>query len=1267
MKNNIISNLNKNSTILSNKKNNLSESKTMNSPKVLNTKSSSCSNLFSNNKKDKQDYDNLNLRKKTGKTTSSSEKAYLKNQNSLKNYFKQNINSIGLKLGYDKYYETIPIEKYVNEINKYNNNITNQLIKYPDEENKKIKNNMKLTPLPSKSRLLMNSDKEKKDFNNAERTAVMMRRFEYTHRLKNKENKKAQEKKAKYLIMKKAVEKIEIWWKKILDNKKKSGYINDNKRKYKDYSNKIEKNKKISFFFDKVVKFYNIKIKFIKKDIFKYFIEQLKKNRINKFESSDINKNFYKESFEKINKSDNITPKKVYNNNNYFNNNNIENNGLKNLENELNKNYNHNPIKSFNKDLIINLNNNKNIPKTFSNNNYLTYQIDNSSSNNFLSDNSNKNFNDLLSDNSKKSYNDFLSEHSKKSYNDFHKNNQNINYDSFQIDNVNKKNNDFLEDNLNKKAINFQEYNSNVKNDVFYKDNSIQNNIFPKKNLKENENYQQENLNNYFEEPNLNYLKILPTKNKLIKSNRESLNNNQKFTYLIEKCEKLKNNTFNNNNNLFLSYDTKLNNNNEFNDEGERINIFKSNKPEKLLRKSTPNYDRRNKSTYNNDNNKNKNDNLSNNNIFSNYKNNQNSKSQLIALKRGNIHRKKNDENLNEDNLKKYNNKGKNYNDDDVFSDLPKNDNLNENNNNIKYNSNLIEKTKKIVGLSNDNLKERNNLNLYQDDIIVNSENKEVNKLNDNNILNNDIINNNIILFNENKENDIQENKNSDLENKSKEISFQEIIEKNKNGNYILNQNNNNKEPEKINQTIKKEKINNNLKEPYKTPSKQNSQLNSENQNNYLNSYSNQSSNLKSYSSEKDKIIKSENFWVKYYQSPNKFVDHKDPKKNINKKKSQNNNLKSPKNKIIIEEKNEYLNNEYEDFPNTNKINNINNNNINNDTDITQKEDLLNDKSPQKIDIVEFTRRKLYGNDNNYNDNNNNINKFNKIIINISQNKNDDNIINNSYYNNNIDENNFNTESPKRIFGNNINLENQNSVNFNNYLINNEIVNRNINKNEKSNPLKISSSHISFIQRKDTLTKENKVKILILLIESRFKIEFFNRIMVFNYLSKNKINLDNEELKALLKIGKKNTYQRILNNTLGVNIVHSNNNNQNVPFKDWVQKFTQKKINSTEESFKSKGLNKNNNKNKYKTTNINELIFQKVIGDNNNLRKYNSEKNFISKNNHSRKDRLNNNKEEEEDDNSNLNPRTNRIFGNKKTNQHQILIREINYDSNQFY
>ncbi len=259
MKNNIISNLNKNSTIISNKKNDLSESKTINSPKAkLNTKSSSCSNLFSNNKKDKQDYDNLYLRK-TGKTTSSSEKTYLKNQDSLTNYFKQNINSIGLKLGYDKYYETIPIEKYVNEINKYNNNITNKLINNPDEENKKIKNKMKLTPLPSKSRLLMNSDKEKKDFNNAERTAVMMRRFEYTHRLKNIENKKAQEKKLKYLIMKKAVEKIEIWWKKILDNKKKMDTLMIIKENIKIILIRLKKKTKFLFFLIRLLSFITLK------------------------------------------------------------------------------------------------------------------------------------------------------------------------------------------------------------------------------------------------------------------------------------------------------------------------------------------------------------------------------------------------------------------------------------------------------------------------------------------------------------------------------------------------------------------------------------------------------------------------------------------------------------------------------------------------------------------------------------------------------------------------------------------------------------------------------------------------------------------------------------------------------------------------------------------------------------------------------------------------------------------------------------------------
>ena len=111
---------NKNPKITSkllNKNNNL-ESEIINSQKFKpKIKSSSCSNILST--KDNQEHENLLLGKRIGKTTTSSEIVYLKNQKILKNYFKQNKNSIGLKLGYDKYYENISIEKYVKEIDKY--------------------------------------------------------------------------------------------------------------------------------------------------------------------------------------------------------------------------------------------------------------------------------------------------------------------------------------------------------------------------------------------------------------------------------------------------------------------------------------------------------------------------------------------------------------------------------------------------------------------------------------------------------------------------------------------------------------------------------------------------------------------------------------------------------------------------------------------------------------------------------------------------------------------------------------------------------------------------------------------------------------------------------------------------------------------------------------------------------------------------------------------------------------------------------------------
>ena len=1211
---------NKNPKIISkllNKNNNL-ESEIINSQKFKpKIKSSSCSNILST--KDNQEYENLLFGKRIGKTTTSSEIVYLKNQKILKNYFKQNKNSLGLKLGYDKYYENIPIEKYVKEIDKYKKKkkLKKNSFYCPEEENKNIKNKMKLTPLPSKSRLLMNSEKEKNEFNSAERTAVMMRRFEYTSHFYHKVNKKMiedksnKERKDIYLIRKKAVEKIEIWWKNILMKKKKCLNYNDNylKIKDKDHYNLIENNK-ISVFYYKFIKFYNLKIKFFKKSMFNYFIKQLKKIET-KLDNFDINDNNTKNK-------NNIFD----NDNNNLNNDKLKNNSLIILENKFKDNYNYNPNNYINNALIRNKNKKyNNCNEEISNKHYYSY----SSINNYQSDNSKK---IILSDNSLKNNNDY------------NRNNSNINYDDYQNDNLNRKNKDFLEDNLNKNYNNFQEYSSNRGNNNIYEDNSEKinyqkNNLNKKDNdykdgiYKENNKNQKKNLINFDdyqeEEPNLNYLKIIPITNKMIKSKRE-ITNNDNNNNKIEDSDNLKNNTFINNKNLISSYNKILSKNNDFNNEEEKINLLESNKSEKTFRKGTPNYDRRNKSTniYENHDFKKKsepktNDNLikyyniNNNNKISDERSYINSKSKLIALKKGNINKKKNDnlnKNLKIKGNKKMKTKGKkNVNISNDFSNIKyKNNILNGRNEDRKNHTNIIEKTRKIEGLlnnnkeindnntNNDNLKSKENLNLNLYNLTLNFDKKELKKKIDNNLLNNNNneynIKNNIINYNSN-ENEIQNNNFSNLQKQKKEIPYQEIIEKNKNENNLINQNNNNKNIEKINKAIKKEKINSeNLKKIYKTSSKNNSKFNSEIHKNNYSSNSNQSSNLKSNSNEKDKIIKSENFWVKYYKSQNKINDDNKSSRNEREKnkKSKSNNKNSKISKInnIIEEKKEYLNEENNNFINKNTINN------NNNDDDTIKEDLLYDESPQKMDILELTRRKLY----NHCKKNNNINenKINKNSIHISQHKNDDDTIKESY-DNNIDEYNLHNKSPNEILRdslvkNNDNLrENKNIINlkdeFQNCIPNNEIVNTNyyneLRKNQKLNKLKISSSHISIIQKKNTITKEEKFKILVLSIENIFKSEFFSR-MVLNYLSKNKVNLNDEELIALFKLGKNNTYQRILNKTLGLNIINSDYYNQNIPFKDWVKKFIQKKRNSTDESLKSKDLN-NNNKN-YKKTNI---------------------------------------------------------------------------------
>ena len=381
-----------------------------------------------------------------------------------------------------------------------------------------------------------------------------------------------------------------------------------------------------------------------------------------------------------------------------------------------------------------------------------------------------------------------------------------------------------------------------------------------------------------------------------------------------------------------------------------------------------------------------------------------------------------------------------------------------------------------------------------------------------------------------------------------------------------------------------------------------------------------------------------------------------------------NENDKNTNKNIILEEKNEYLNDDNDDC----NIKPKREHTINEDE--TPREELLIEETPQKLDILELTRKKLNYNEENINNDNNNY-KINKIIIDLSKNNNDDITIKETYNNyydeqNNIKDKEFDKVNNNIESTNKINNIIQNNINYNNFK--NEKRN-----NKKFNELKISSSYISIIHQNKTLSKEEKLKILIVAIENRLKSEFFSR-MVLNYLSKSKVNLNNEELIALLNLGKNNSYQRILNNSLGLNLIQSNYNNKNIPFKDWVKKFTKKRRYSTEENNKSneKSINKNNNNNEktYKKKTINDLIFQKVINNENNnnekLRIIKSEKNLISTNNFLRSNRKKNiNIQEEGNDFSDLSPEVNRIFGNRNQhqNQNQILIRDINIESNQFY
>ncbi len=188
------------------------------SPKI----STSYQHLLSQYSKSKERYNSVyNNKRKKGKSTFL-ERIYLKYQKNLEKYYKDSNNTKGLRLKGNKQYEKKPIKNFIKEIDSYMEHIENKLKEnnlyylHPNDNND-LNEKLRLTPIPTRNRILMNTNKEKEDFSNAERSAVLLRRVEYTHGLTTREGKNEfqkclqKEREKIYFILKEAVLIIENW------------------------------------------------------------------------------------------------------------------------------------------------------------------------------------------------------------------------------------------------------------------------------------------------------------------------------------------------------------------------------------------------------------------------------------------------------------------------------------------------------------------------------------------------------------------------------------------------------------------------------------------------------------------------------------------------------------------------------------------------------------------------------------------------------------------------------------------------------------------------------------------------------------------------------------------------------------------------------------------------------------------------------------------------------------------------------------------------
>ena len=193
---------------------------------------------------------------------------YLQFRDKYQKFVTNKNNSLGLRLKGNKIYENLPLNIFKNNYIISTSNLSKELedksLGYlipsgrlsPEKKVEKDKEKLKLTPIPFKNKILISGEEERKKIKEAQKSAVLMRRVEYTHYIKKNKSKNNIDSNAinfndKVYILKGAIIIIEDWWKNIKYRRKimKS-------RKFKNGRNIYDKNSEL----DRKTKTININI-----------------------------------------------------------------------------------------------------------------------------------------------------------------------------------------------------------------------------------------------------------------------------------------------------------------------------------------------------------------------------------------------------------------------------------------------------------------------------------------------------------------------------------------------------------------------------------------------------------------------------------------------------------------------------------------------------------------------------------------------------------------------------------------------------------------------------------------------------------------------------------------------------------------------------------------------------------------------------------------------------------------------------------------------